>query len=231
MLAVLLWGCGEDGVGGDVPPPPPPDAATDASGESDASGEDERYDPNRFIVRLVSFEPGPGAGYGQDNLPDIILGPPRGGGEHQGSTHVVSLGTEGVIVVEMGMDIVDGPGPDLIVFENPFVVGGGTFAEPGHVAVSMDGEDFVEHPCDAEDAPDFPGCAGLNPVYANELTNDIDPTDPEVAGGDAFDLADFGVSRARFVRIRDGGRVSGLGGDSEGFDLDAIAVVNGDPEP
>jgi hypothetical protein len=221
VVAGLLVACG-DGSPQDANGTPS-DAGPDARGLQD-------YDPNRFIVRLVSFEPGPGAGFGQDALPEIIVGPPWGGGDANGSTHVVSLGTEGVIVVEMGMDIVDGPGPDLIVFENPFVVGSGTFAEPGHVAVSMDGVDFVEHPCDPEDHPEYPGCAGLNPVYANADTNDIDPTDPDVAGGDAFDLADFGVPRARYVRIRDGGKVTGLGGDSEGFDLDAISVVHGDPE-
>lgn len=221
LLALLAWGCGDGAPAS--PGTPPPDASDDAQGLED-------YDPRRFIVDLVSFEPGPGAGYGQDALPDVILGPPHGGGAHQGSTHVVSLGTEGVIVVEMGMDIVDGPGADFIVFENPFRVGDGVFAEPGHVAVSADGEAFVELPCDPDDGPEYPGCAGVSPVYANAETNDLDPTDPEEAGGDAFDLADFGVERARFVRIRDGGQVSGLGGDSEGFDLDAMSVVHGDPE-
>jgi hypothetical protein len=219
-LAALAAGCGD---GASV-------HEGDASMHGDGSQGLVDYDPNRFAVRLVSFEPGPGAGYGEHLLPHVVLGPPRGGGERNGSTHVVSLGTEGTIVVEMGMDIVDGPGPDLIVFENPFRIGDGTFAEPGFVAVSLDGIDFVEHPCDPEDAPTFPGCAGVQPVYANADTNSIDPTDPEVAGGDAFDLAAFGVDRARFVRIRDGGWPTGLGGDSEGFDLDAVAVVNGDPE-
>jgi hypothetical protein len=47
-----------------------------------------------------------------------------------------------------------------------------------------------------------------------------------VAGGDGFDLATIGVSRARFVRIRDSGANS-YSGTSGGFDLDALSVVNG----
>jgi hypothetical protein len=46
------------------------------------------------------------------------------------------------------------------------------------------------------------------------------------AGGDAFDLADIGLQRARFVRIRDSGE-NPYEGTAGGFDLDALAVVNG----
>lgn len=192
---------------------------------------DAGFDPDRFAVRLVSFEPGPGAGFGEDALPEVVLGPPRGKGDASGSTHVVSLGTGGTIVVELGVAAVDGPGADLIVFENAFEVGSGTFAEPGTVGVSADGDTFTDFPCDPTDAPDYPGCAGTSPVYANVETNTIDPLDPEVAGGDAFDLADIGVDRARYVRIRDGEVETGLGGGSEGFDLDAVGVVNPAPAP
>ena len=72
-----------------------------------------------------------------------------------------------------------------------------------------------------------PGCAGVNPVLANR-TNGVDPTDPALAGGDAFDLADVGLARARYVRIRDSG-VNPYEGTTGGFDLDALAVVNGEP--
>jgi hypothetical protein len=69
------------------------------------------------------------------------------------------------------------------------------------------------------------------PVYSN-TENGIDPTDPAVAGGDAFDLADLGVASARYVRLDDRteeftGSGSPCNGDKAGFDLDAIAVVNG----
>jgi hypothetical protein len=60
-------------------------------------------------------------------------------------------------------------------------------------------------------------------VLANPDENTIDPTDPAVAGGDAFDLADLGVSEARYVRITD--RID-LTGSSGTFDLDAVSIVH-----
>jgi len=50
------------------------------------------------------------------------------------------------------------------------------------------------------------------------------PLDAALSGGDAFDLAELGLERARFVKIQD---VSGLGAaPSAGFDLDAVGIVN-----
>ena len=54
----------------------------------------------------------------------------------------------------------------------------------------------------------------------------VDATDPAAAGGDAYDLAEIGRASARYVRIRDSGANS-YDGVSGGFDLDAVAVVNG----
>jgi hypothetical protein len=180
-----------------------------------------------FADRVVAFEPGYGAGFGQDRMPDVVLGGPRGGGELMGGLDVVSLGRHGVIELAFDDWIVrDGPGPDFIVFENPFP----GWVEPGIVEVSDDGEEWHRFPCDLEDEDGgYPGCAGIEPVLANVDANDIDPTDPAVAGGDAFDLADLGLDRVRYVRIIDGGvgpdwSYEGGGG---GFDLDALAVVNG----
>jgi hypothetical protein len=88
--------------------------------------------------------------------------------------------------------------------------------------VSDDGHSFVGFPCTAS-APPFGSCAGWHPVYANPDKNSIDPTDPAVAGGDAFDLADLGVSHARYVRITDRVDITGLNGS---FDLDAVSIVH-----
>ena len=50
------------------------------------------------------------------------------------------------------------------------------------------------------------------------------PLDPAVTGGDGFDLAEVGLERARFVRIRD---ASGMGAPpTTGFDLDAVGIVS-----
>jgi hypothetical protein len=180
-----------------------------------------------FAAAVSSFEPGEGAGFGQEGMPDVVLGPPSGVASGQGSTDVLSLGRDGVIVLELGVAAVDGPGPDLIIFENPFIIAatGAVFGEPGEVAVSADAADFKVFPCEAaEPAPN--GCAGYGVVLAGPDT-DLDPTDPDTAGGDAFDLAEIGMETARYVRISD--RSAALGGSSvaptAGFDLDAVAVV------
>ncbi len=203
------------------------DGAADGD-DGSADGDDGTADggdggdpgPDPFADRVVDMDLGPAHGFGLDAMPDIVLGAPEGGGD-VGSLDVLSLGCEGWIV--LGFDdigIVDGPGPDLLVFENPFP----GWTEHGVVAVSDDGETWSEWPCDPA-GDGAPGCAGETQVWATS-DNGVDPTDPEAAGGDAFDLAELGLGQARFVRIRDTGSNS-CDGESGGFDLDAIAVVNG----
>jgi len=209
VLPLLAGGCG-------APPSEEENPSIAAPCENDGGP---------FAGRVVSFTPGDFAGFGQDRFPDIVLGPPHGGGAIMGSLDVLSLGRRGEIVLELtSLGVVDGPGVDLLVFENPF----GTFVETGVVAVSEDGQTWHEFPCESSNRTGgYPGCAGVKPVFASPDTGII-PTDPTVAGGDGFDLSTLGVSRARFVRIRDSGS-NYYGSTSGGFDLDAIAVVNGSP--
>jgi hypothetical protein len=182
------------------------------------SGDDTKGDP--YADALVSFEPGEAAGFGQDELPDVVLGPPGGNESGSPSLDVLSLGREGVIVLRFDdLELVDGEGIDLLVFENPMAA----WIETGIVGVSEDGDTFTEWPCDPK-ADGYPGCAGVALVYAGP--DGADPTDVDAAGGDAFDLADIGVASARYVRIRDSG-LNPYDGESGGFDLDALAVVNG----
>ena len=61
-----------------------------------------------------------------------------------------------------------------------------------------------------------------------ETGNGISPVDPAVAGGDLFDLATIGVQRARYIKIMDTGQ-GHYQGTTGGFDLDALAVINGSP--
>jgi hypothetical protein len=180
----------------------------------------------------VSFDPGPGAGYGQDKLPNVVLGPPSGGGLDHGSLDVLSLGKGGSIV--LGFEryaITDGPGPDLVVFENPFWPNGDAskvYAEPGQVSVSEDGETWATFPCEAggDGAGHFPGCAGVTPTLVYDPETTI-PIDPAVTGGDVFDLADVGLATAKFVKVVD---VSNNGeAPTAGFDLDAVGIINTDP--
>lgn len=161
-----------------------------------------------------------GSDYNHDMLPDVVLGPPGG------STDVASLGCGGVITLGFsGIGIVDEPGPDLIVYENPFSV---DFPEPGQISVSVDGEVWSTFDCDATT---LDGCAGVTPTGS-----DFDPPDPE-GGGDSFDLADVGLDQAHYVRIEDlsdaywaplGENYCDPGQQGKGgFDLDAVASVHG----
>lgn len=238
LVLLLLIGCREARSGPDDAGPPrpdagPPDAGAPDAGTIDAGPPDaglwslpDGGDP--FIDEVVQFDAGPGGGYHADRLPGVVQGPPEGAGDTSGSTDVVSLGTGGVIVVRLGQEIVDGPGADFTVFENPFRSGAGVYAEPGMVGVSDDGLAFTDFPCDP-DAGLVATCAGMHPVYAN-ANNGISPFDPAVSGGDALDLAAIGLTRARYVRIRDlGCGPPPQAAPTMGFDLDAIAVIHAGP--
>lgn len=185
--------------------------------------------PGPFADRVVSFTPGDFAGFGQDHLPQIVLGAPNGRGPSAGSLDVLSLGKRGELVLAFDdVAMVDGDGPDLIVFENAFP----GWIETGEVSVSEDGATWFTWPCEATNAEDgYPGCAGVHAVLSSR-TNGVDPLVPALAGGDAFDLAEVGLTHARYVRIVDSGQndLRGLGyaGNTGGFDLDAVAVVNGE---
>jgi hypothetical protein len=188
-----------------------------------ACAEDAGQEYKPFISEVIDFEPGLFAGFGQDQMPDVILGPPQGQGSNRGSLDVLSLGVGGEIIVDMGTMFVDGPGVDLIVFENAFYAAGNPdhiFAEAAEVSVSSDLRTWYTFECQPEiGAQD---CAGQNPV----LPFDHEPGDVlmhEKTGGDGFDLETLGISQARFVRIRD---LSSDGvGTTAGFDLDAIGWV------
>lgn len=203
-----------------------------ASAEAGAAG-DSALEPSggecasRFATSVESFTAGPGPNTGQGDLPDIVLGPPKGGGTINGSLDVATLGNGGTITLGFAPSfIVDRPGPDFIVFENPFNVNGDPrrpFAELATVEVSDDGQTFFAFPCTATAYP-YGSCAGWHPVLANADKNSIDPTDPRVAGGDAFDLADLGLTEARYVRITDRVDLTGAAGT---FDLDAISIAHG----
>lgn len=195
-----------------------------------AGGESSAAPALPYARSVEAFEPGDGAGFNQDRMPDIVLGPPLVKEDGVPSLDVVSLGAGGSIVLGFGTTaIVDGPGPDFVVFENPFWPGGDpsqVYAELGEVAVSEDGEHWQSFACDTagDGAGHFPGCAGVTPtlVYDSAV---LVPLDPAQTGGDAFDLKDLGVSRARYVRIVDL-KTLPVSGVSSGFDLDAVGVVN-----
>lgn len=238
LLLVLALGC--DPAATDPASHSDPDGSDVDPGSVDsAAGDGDDLLPSgppeatvvRFATEVIDFSPGPGSGFGSEFFPDVVLGPPVGGGEIAGGLDVLSLGQGGVITLGFGGgSIVDGPGPDLVVYENPFWPGGNAasvFAELGSVAVSPDLETWYGFDCLAEPTEGqpglFAGCSGWTPVLACDAETEL-PADPFACGGEAYDLADLGVDSIRYVRIVD---VSWSGSEpSAGFDLDAVAAVH-----
>ena len=154
-----------------------------------------------YADQITSLAPGPNADFG---VPDNMLGPPTGGGLAGGSDDVYALGVGGEVVLRLDTRAWNGPGTDLLVFENPFLVQGtdwDSFAELLTVEVSSDGVSFARFPTDFEgpagpylqggnqlgsDLTRYNGFAGVMPVAA--FPPGIDPLDVVAAGGDAFDF-------------------------------------------
>jgi hypothetical protein len=177
---------------------------------------------------VVMFNAGAGAGLGQNFFPDNVLGPPDPDPDISAVNpsakpqELLSLGHGGEIVLEFTDNtIIDGQGIDFTVFENAFYLGGDPsqpFIEAAIVAVSQEGENWVEFPYDTTD---FSGLAGVTPTKDTQH-----PLDPTVSGGDGFDLADVGLSFARFVKLTDLGDIKSEGQWNGDFDLDAVVAVN-----
>jgi len=221
---------------------------------------------NGFGVEVKETHVSADGGYNFGKLPAIVLGGPEapntsGGkkGTAPTNTGVVSLGSGGSIVLDMGeCELVDGFGADLTVFENPFFSATAetpldkfpdiaidqpekvvVWSEAAKVGVSSDGINFKYFPCDFDMAKTGSyfdklqsGCAGITPTLYGK-----DPFTPGLengSGGDSFDLADIGVKKARYVKIVSGGAFIPLQEGQapengvQGFDLDAVAVVNGE---
>ena len=209
-------------------------------GGSSRSGREEKpdarehqLDPFSYIVR--SFVPGrTKSGKSIRSIWDItdlnsrVVGPPDYSLDTKlpAPDRLLSLGNGGEIFLEVvGGDLVDGPGPDFVVFENPFIINGShgkeVYAETAIVSVAAvdSPEDYRDFAC-AKDEPPYRGCAGVTPVrYASEI--------PLVSvGGDLFDLASVGLPRARYIRIQDTGDNESFLEGTEGFDLDAIGLIH-----
>lgn len=156
------------------------------------------------IDTVYAFFPGSGQSVGQNPpyFPNNIYGRPDPNTSYTTPSasphHICSLGFNGRIIVGFREYVlVDGPGVDFTVFENPFYspYTGKVFVEPGIVSVSKDGIHFYAFPCDSLT---LVGCAGRTPT-----NGDQDPFDPTVSGGDTFDLALIGLDTVRYIQIQD----------------------------
>jgi len=155
---------------------------------------------------------------------------------------VVSLGDGGEAVLTFAEPITNRSGYDFAVFENGFKVGLSFYLELAHVEVSNDGINYVR----------FPSETVSDTSYQIDNFGYLKPTDIyNLAGkhqapyGTLFDLEEVGLDTIRFVRLIDviGSLDSSSGSrdskgkiindpfpspfESGGFDLDAVAVVNG----
>lgn len=208
---VLATGCGAEQADGDRDSGD--ESGADASAVSDAS-----LDP--LVADVIVA--GPPASDGPYGDPSRAVNGVRGGGAMNGGMDVFSLGLtpadrELVLGWSAGC-LTDGPGDDLVVFENPFDYGAGVFMELVVVSMSRDGETWIDFPHDyvtddetkyVADPAAWVGFAGKTPV-AYETGGAVDAFD-DAAGGDAFDLEDLGDSElaqtirtqgAAFVRLR-----------------------------
>lgn len=179
---------------------------------------------------VIAFQPGSGQNTGQSPLffpANVLRGPAAEANDtvpSLDSREICSIGLGGAIVLGLKNHVVvDGPGVDIIVFENAFI---GplkkVFAEPAQVSVSKEGTTWVSFPFDSLT---LEGCAGRTPTIGG------DPFAWPNCGGDGFDLATVGVDSVRYVRIQD--VTSNLKSNSQhpyydpsltGFDLDVITV-------
>jgi hypothetical protein len=224
LVAVLLVsGCGDRRAAPGVDSPDaavvaPPDAAV-----PDAMADAAPAAPSVQLADVVVDAPGAtGTGFGD---PTRAINGVRGAGMTSGGLDVFSLGyvadrNDHITLRWSGGRLRNGPGTDLVVFENPFASGSGTFMDLIIVEVSIDGAAFraLPHRYTAADPSVYhndpslwQGFAGRTPVLLNVDTNPVDPFDPVAAGGDAFDLDDIpgddDLARAirsdgvRFVRL------------------------------
>ena len=177
-----------------------------------------------------------------------LLGAPDG--------NVCTLGVGGFVTLGFAVTIVDGPGADFLVAENPFFSGpvGNAFSEAAFVEVSSNGVDFARFPAGYYGAQVYPGPFGTVPVaaYSNlagicpvVFGPTIDVRDVVAAGADAFDLADLRsdplviagkvkLTQIKQVRIVD--VVSGIDLDGRGTkifdpstgsaDIDGVTVIH-----
>lgn len=211
--------------------------------------------PSIHASRVIAHDTHSNAG-GGIFAPENALGPPQGGGFFIGSIDVHSLGTGGFLTLGFETEIIDGPGADFLIAENPFFASQFTsFAEACYVEVSSDGVNFARFASAYHGPPFDPGpfgvlglgdlgmLAGSIPVRAG--MPGIDLQDPVEAGGDAFDLADLrqdplviaglvdlqAISEVRLVDVR-----GGIDRDSRGriihdpsagsADIDAVTLIH-----
>ena len=155
---------------------------------------------------------------------------------------IVCLGNGGEITLAFGNPIVDGPGPDLAVFENGVE---DTFLELAYVEVSSNGNDFFRFPNRSLTPDPVTRFGAVDPTNVSGLAGKY-----RQGFGTPFDLGTLSdvsplldVNNVGFVRIQDvvgDGTYRDTSGSaiydphptilSGGFDLEAVGVLNAMPD-
>ncbi len=155
---------------------------------------------------------------------------------------VLSLGDGGMVTLSFAEPIQNNEGYDFAVFENGFSVGLSYYLELAFVEVSQDGETYVRFPNESRNDTSFQtdNFGYTNPYGVYNLAGKH-----QAPYGTLFDLEEVGLEEINYVRLVDVvGSVNDSFGSrdskgrlindpwptpfaSSGFDLDAVAVVNG----
>lgn len=167
---------------------------------------------------------GTNGGYPLGDDQSVLYGPPAD------VSDTLSLGVGGSITIELSdYIIVNDPGADFTIFENMMF----DYMECAKVSVSNDGTHYYEFTCNPNDnSGEFSGCAGVQATQYG--LNDDEYLDPNLSGGDAFDLDNLEIpelNEAHYIRIEDIGLCQSnettLNHGYNGFDLEALAIVHG----
>ncbi len=225
------------------------DSAAGDDDDSAAGDDDDATPPGELCAYaleaacadVVVDAPGAsGLGFGD---PFYAVNGVRGDGLTGSGVDVYSMGldpdvNDTLVLAWSGRRVIDGPGIDVVVFENAFEVTGPevVFMDLVIVEVSADGETWVAwpHAYLGED-PDayspnpalWDGFAGKTPVLLHVEDNPTDPVDVGLAGGDGFDLADLPDETLRtdgveFIRLRAAGTEFPADLVSNGPDIDGV---------
>lgn len=191
-----------------------PDAGSDAGPDAAPDGPPAGARAVRLADRVIAAPGASGSGFGD---PQRAVNGVKGGGLTNGSVDVYSLNlppaqnTSITLGWSGGRRLANGPGADLVVFENGFDTAQGPFMDLIIVEVSRDGvtwralaHDYVtpDESLYVRDRAAWVGFAGKSPVLYDTTANPVDPFDAALAGGDQLDLENVVGDDAEAAAIR-----------------------------
>lgn len=152
-------------------------------------------------------------------------------GKQFGPSAMVSLGDSGYATLEFDLPIINGPGFDVVVFENGFKLGGDTsyYLELAFVELSLDGNTFYRFPSHSltQSETQVSDAEGLNPTKIDGLAGKY-PTNYGV-GFDLdrlYDIHPNAPRKFKYVRV-----VDAVGSISRHQQFDSQGNVVNDPYP